>query len=178
MLLQLRCGADSFGASQSALSPEEEALMREREAEWNQWGEEWNYCLVPDEDGIGRVINQDPEPYNAPDDSGGPEILNLDGQHPGPDVWQNPPAKLRALGWVIDPATAPAPLVIEHGLRYLDQQRQKIMDERKYGPDISHYNIPTPEELGPHNPPHLYWDRDGGTRPFVNLRDQLAPGWR
>ena len=32
---------------------------------------------------------------------GGPEILNLDGQTPGPHVWQNPPEEYRAEGWQV-----------------------------------------------------------------------------
>ena len=178
---RLRGGFDS---SVSELSPEEVARKREIDAQWNQWGQEWEYCMAEvDADGIGRALHPDPEPYIPadPEDSGGPELLNLDGQHPGPEVWQNPdriPEHFRAQGWVIDPCTAPAQLVIEQGLRFLDKQWEDSLRERKYGPDISHHNLPRPEQLGPDQMPQLYWDRDGGTRPFINLRDQLPPGWR
>ena len=174
--LPLRGGADTDWTSQSVADE-----ARKLEEEWEQLGREWEYCMVPDHEGIGRALHPDPVPCELPhptDDSGGPEILNLDGTTPGPEVWRNPPEELRAHGWVIDPATAPVPLVIEHGLQYLDKQWADMMHERKYGPDISHLKLPKSEDLGPGDLPHLYWDRDGGTRPFVNVRDQLPAGWR
>ena len=175
-LKALRGGADTDWTSQSLA---DEAALK-LEEEWEQLGREWEYCMEPDEEGIGRALHPDPVPcvLPDPDDSGGPEILNLQGTTPGPEVWQNPPEQYRRRGWVIDPETAPAPLVIEHGLKYLDKQWAARKHEHKYGPDISHYNLPKPEELGPDDVPHLYWDRDGGTRPFVNVRDQLPEGWR
>ena len=172
----MKGGGDSYG-SVSTVPENEAARWAAIEAEWSEWGREWDYCMVPDEDGIGRCLNPDPEPYidPNPDDPGGPELLNLNGMTPGPEVWQNPPAEYRSQGWTIDPATAPAPLVIEHGLKRLQQQREHHMHERKYGEDISHLKLPSLEQEGPDGLPHLYWDRDGGTRPFINLRDQASP---
>lgn len=169
--LELRGGSDSFGTSQSMLPEADEARLRAIDAEWDLCGKEWEYCMVPDEEGIGRALNPDPVPcqLSNEDSSGGPQLLNLDGTTPGPEVWKNPNDEYRAAGWLIDPFTAPAPLVIEHGLKFLDFQESEIMKQRKYGPDISHHNLPEG---------HLYWDRDGGTRPFVNLRDLLPEGWR
>ena len=173
--LQLRGGGDSY-SSLSAMPENEAEKWRAIEAEWDQWGREWEYCMQADDEGIGRCLNPDPVPYDDPypDDPGGPEILNLDGQTPGPHVWQNPPEHCRAEGWVIDPSTAPVPLVIEHGLKRLEEQWAREMRERKYGEDISHLNLPTLEQEGPEGLPQLCWDRDGGTRPFINLRDQVS----
>jgi len=50
--LMLRGGGDSWTSS---MAPDDEAQARAREAEWDQIGKEWEYCMVPDENGIGRV---------------------------------------------------------------------------------------------------------------------------
>ena len=42
----------------------------------------------------------------------------------------------------------------------------------------SQYNMPTAQDIEEGELPQRWWDRNGGTRPFVNVRDQLPPGWR
>jgi hypothetical protein len=38
---------------------------------------------------------------------------NLDGQHPGPEVWKNPTKELRQMGFNVDPDTAPMPELLK-----------------------------------------------------------------
>ena len=69
--LQLRGGGDSY-SSLSAMPSQDAAKWRAVEAEWDQWGREWEYCMEADEEGIGRCLNPDPVPCETPnpDDSG------------------------------------------------------------------------------------------------------------
>mmetsp|Transcript_24609 Transcript_24609/g.65670 ORF Transcript_24609/g.65670 Transcript_24609/m.65670 type:complete len:236 (-) Transcript_24609:44-751(-) len=99
---------------------------------------------------------------------------NWDGTNPPPEVWKNPPEPAKNAGYHVDPLTCPIQELIKDVHRQLDEADAEEERLHTVGPDLD----PPQEYTEDGKPKYHYWDREHGTRPWPNLRDQLPPGWR
>jgi len=164
----VKCIPEALGLHEPE-TPEEAAQFKMREDLWNQKFAEWSYCM----EGEGRPLKPDPEPWEIPHFEEKDICWNYDGMNPPPEVWRNPKQEDRDMGWTVCPETAPIAEMIKDVLREEEEKEAEETRVKRDGPDFigQEYDVDG-------NEGYDYWDRDGGTRPFTNLRSQLPPGWR